>query len=238
MGSKSSAEASEGPPSSIRRAAKGTAADTARQQRRTAQEARSQKRAAASAAPKAPARQTRPSRVGDEEPELPPDIQEMIKAQEEEFRLHENVALALAAAHALCEADLDDDDDGDEDVEDASEVARQQEKHIATRRSEQTAKVKSKQMNIEVGDDDDDAEVSLHSSDYRDEDLMREVAELEAACASEQQQRIEELELLIAQHKKRALGLMKEGDKPAALAELRTAKQYEKELASLKLPPE
>jgi hypothetical protein len=178
----------------------------------------------------------------DDAENLPAEIREIMKAQENEAKLHEDVAMAILAAHALCADDLD----GDEEDQDQGDL-------VASVSGKDTPCVAFKQKAVGrhrdpanslhvIGaggrdeDDVDDDDVDVGS--IRSSDVLDEMAELEAQCETERQQRIDELEQLAAHHKKRALTLMKEGDKPAALVELRTAKEYEKEAAQLRpMPP-
>ncbi|KAK7202158.1 hypothetical protein NESM_000285400 [Novymonas esmeraldas] len=85
-------------------------------------------------------------------------------------------------------------------------------------------------------DDDDDAiaNVSVHSSDYADEELMQGLEDLDAELEDEFQQTIDAMEKQIAEHKQQALvELRTNNDKAAALQELQKAKQVEAQMKKL-----
>lgn len=155
--------------------------------------------------PKAMTQQQRPSLSSD----LPPDVAALLIPTPEVLDDGgDDMAAVLAAAMVAAQAALMSDDEMTAD--DGDEIGEPPAKNNA-------------------GDDD----ISLHSSDYRDEELMGQLGELEEEAEAQWQLKISDLEAKIAHHKRQALDLMKMGGKPAALQELKNAKEFEKQLASL-----
>ncbi|CUG06113.1 Hypothetical protein, putative [Bodo saltans] len=147
--------------------------------------------------------------------ELPPEVAAMLLPIEGDSggdceQLSMMMASAMLAAQAALLDDEIDDDEGD---------------HL---QMETTGPDERK-----VKNNADEENVSLHSSDYRDDDLMGQLAELEAEAESSRNEKIAQLEVSIAALKKEALTLMRSGDKPAALQQLKKAKELEKELGEL-----
>ncbi|KAG5506774.1 hypothetical protein GH5_05988 [Leishmania sp. Ghana 2012 LV757] len=88
-----------------------------------------------------------------------------------------------------------------------------------------------------LGDGDDDeaiANVSVHSSDYADEELMQGLDDLDEEIEREFQGRIDALQQQVAEHKQQSLVYLREhNDKAAALQELQKAKQIEAQIKQL-----
>ncbi|CBZ26647.1 hypothetical protein, unknown function [Leishmania mexicana MHOM/GT/2001/U1103] len=88
-----------------------------------------------------------------------------------------------------------------------------------------------------LGDRDDDeaiANVSVHSSDYADEELMRGLDDLDEELEQEFLNRIDLLEQQVAEHKQQSLVYLREHkDKAVALQELQKAKQIEAQIKQL-----
>ncbi|KPA75318.1 hypothetical protein ABB37_08615 [Leptomonas pyrrhocoris] len=94
----------------------------------------------------------------------------------------------------------------------------------------------NKTMN--AGDDDDEdeipGEVSVHSSDYEDAELLQGLNDLDEELEAEFQQQIESLQAQVAQHKQASLVCLRErNDKAAALQELQQAKVVEGQIKQL-----
>ncbi|CBZ33714.1 hypothetical protein, unknown function [Leishmania donovani] len=88
-----------------------------------------------------------------------------------------------------------------------------------------------------LGDRDDDeaiANVSVHSSDYADEELMQGLDDLDEELEQEFLNRIDVLQQQVAEHKQQSLAYLREhNDKAAALQELQKAKQIEAQIKQL-----
>lgn len=83
-------------------------------------------------------------------------------------------------------------------------------------------------------DEDAIANVSVHSSDYEDEELMQGLQDLDEELEGEFQQRIDALQAQVAEHKQQSLVFLREhGDKAAALKELQRAKEVEAQIKQL-----
>lgn len=84
---------------------------------------------------------------------------------------------------------------------------------------------------------DEDAtieDVSVHSSDYADEDLMQGLNDIADELEAEYQQQVESMQTQIAQHKQQSLVLLREqNDRAAALQEMQKAKNIEAKLKQL-----
>lgn len=147
--------------------------------------------------------------------ELPPEVAAMLLPIEDSGGDSEQLSMMMASAMLAAQAALLDDEIDDDDEGDHSQL-------------ETTGPDERK-----VKNNADEENVSLHSSDYRDDDLMGQLAELEAEAESSRNEKIAQLEVSIAALKKEALTLMRSGDKPAALQQLKKAKELEKELGEL-----
>ncbi|KAG5502630.1 hypothetical protein JIQ42_05699 [Leishmania sp. Namibia] len=88
-----------------------------------------------------------------------------------------------------------------------------------------------------LGDGNDDeaiANVSVHSSDYADEELMQGLDDLDEEIEREFQGRIAALQQEVAEHKQQSLVYLREhNDKAAALQELQKAKQIDAQIKQL-----
>ncbi|AIN97990.1 hypothetical protein LPMP_204980 [Leishmania panamensis] len=88
-----------------------------------------------------------------------------------------------------------------------------------------------------LGDGDDDeaiANVSVHTSDYADEELMQDLDDLDEELEQEFLHSIDTMQHQVAEHKKQSLVYLREhNDKAAALQELQKAKQIEANIKKL-----
>lgn len=77
-------------------------------------------------------------------------------------------------------------------------------------------------------------EVSVHSSDFRDEELMQGLRDIESELEEDFNAQVTAMQERIEQHKQNALRLVREAqDREGAKRELQCAKELEKELAEL-----
>ncbi|KAG5506444.1 hypothetical protein JKF63_05947 [Porcisia hertigi] len=87
---------------------------------------------------------------------------------------------------------------------------------------------------LEEIDDEALANVSIHSSDYANEELMQGLDNLDEELEEEFQKKIEALQEEVAMHKQRSLVYLREhDDKPAALEELKKAKEIEAKIQEI-----
>ncbi|KAG5480001.1 hypothetical protein LSCM1_06420 [Leishmania martiniquensis] len=88
-----------------------------------------------------------------------------------------------------------------------------------------------------LGDGNDDeamASISVHSSDYADEELMQGLDDLDEEIERDFQSRIDALQQEMAEHRRQSLVCLREHkDKVAALQELQKAKQIEAQVKQL-----
>jgi hypothetical protein len=109
---------------------------------------------------------------------------------------------------------------------------------VASKAAQKTLKDKGRGSDgsrANAGDDDESVgDVSVHSSDYEDEELLQGLAELDEELEAEFQHKIEALQAAVAQHKQASLACLRErGDKAGALQELQKAKALEAEIKQL-----
>lgn len=112
-------------------------------------------------------------------------------------------------------------------------------REVASQAARKTLKGRGKSGKAANANDDDDedgtiGDVSLHSSDYEDEELMQGLNDLDEELEAEFQQQVDSLQAQVAQHKQAALVCLREhNDKAAALEELQKAKTVEAQLKQL-----
>lgn len=167
----------------------------------------------------------------------------------EELRLRQAAADAEAALTeaqvnaqlAVFQAYMQNNPDVEDDLNDMSgnpaslfdrEVASQ-----AARKTLTNQKRKPRKGAPGKGNEDEDdiiEDVSVHSSDYENEELMQGLNDLDEEIEAEFQAKIESLQAQVAQHKQASLACLREqNDRPAALEELQKAKALEAQIKSL-----
>lgn len=166
---------------------------------------------------------------GDDDDGTEEDIKQMHLARQKAREAESQVDAQLAAIDNLL-GSMGDNDDDDNIAGSSGAGLGNNNNNNNKRPPGKTASSKKKPVN----DDDSIGEVSLHSSDYRDEELMQQMRMLDDEMEEEYQQQVTDLEDRIAALRDSALRLLKEeNNKPAALEELRKSKELEAELKKL-----
>lgn len=140
----------------------------------------------------------------------------------------------LAAINALLN-DPGFDDDNDNDNDGGAVTAGGGGRNASPKNTNSTTAA----MTAVTLNDNDDAsigDVSLHSSDYEDAQLLQGMRDLDEELEEEFQAKTAAIQSQIGAHRAEAVRLLKEvGDRPAAAQELQRGKKLEGELAQLRL---